>query len=451
VDEDFFWPILALHLGLAARAAHLRTPTSVAIAAITAAAALATWHAASFFLALEALVALGWLVWTGASPLAIRGAAAFPLALAAAAFAVPFLREAGAWSSIPVATAIGLWCAGRTHSAVRARAVGVAVTAAVVALGAWWSNAGAAYGHVAALFAAKIEHFGIRPATALGLDGDVRILWQGPFETPNFSYAAQALSIGSFLASAAAIWSWTREQRASRSTVLGVAALFALSLGAAWFAQRALVLPSMLAAPLAAWAAAHMRHGAWLLVGFVLVQGALCWSWAANYANPWYHAPVQRQAEIRWMVETVAQIVPREEAVAADFMSSTAILAHSGNPICFSPKWEAAEPRRRALEFLDTFHHRSPAEFRALLVERYQTQWLVVDRFTLQYLAHWSANLPADSFEPLPGTAAAALLSQDDAVLRSIPGYQLMARSPATIQLASGKSADFYRIYRLSP
>jgi hypothetical protein len=451
VDEDFFWPILALHLGLAARAARARTPGSVALAAVTAAAAFATWHAAGFFLALEALVALARLAWTGVSPLAVRGAAAFPLALAAAAFAVPFLREAGAWSSIPVATAVGLWCAGRARSAARARAIGFGFTAALVASGTVLSSAGAAYGHVMALLAAKVEHCGIRPPTAEGLDGDVRILWQGPFETPTISYAAQALSIGTLLAIVAASWSWTRTQRASRGTVLGVAALFALSLGAAWFAQRALVLPALLAAPLAAWAAARIRFGAWLLVGSVLVQGALCWSWAANYANPWYHAPVQRQAEIRWMVEAAARIVPQGEAIAADFMSSTAILAHSGNPICFSPKWEAAEPRRRALEFLDAFHHRSPAEFRALLVERYRTRWLVVDRFTLQYLAHWSANLPADSFEPLPGTAAAALLSQDDAALHSIPGYELMARSPSTIRLANGAPSDFYRIYHLAP
>lgn len=449
VDEDFFWPLFVLHLGLAARAARVRTPGSLALAAIAAGAALATWHAAGFFLALEAAVALGWLAWTGRSPLAPRGGAAMPLVLAITALAVPFLREVGAVFSFPVAAAAGLWLAARAREPRRARALGLGATAAIVALGAWLGGAAPAYGHVFALLAAKVAHFGIRPPTAIGLGPDVRVLWQGPFDTPTLAHAAQALSLAGALGLAAALWAFGARERASRPAVLALAALFALALGGAWFAERALVLPALLAPPLAAWAASRVRAGAWMLAGIALVQLALAASWAAHYANPWYHAPVQRQAEIRWMVDAVERVVPRGDAVAADFVSSTAILAHSGNPICFSPKWEAAEPRRRAAEFLDAFHHRSPAEFRALLVDRYRARWLVVDRFTLQYLAHWSAGLPADSFEPLPGTAAAALLAQDEAALRSIPGYELVARSPDTIRQSNGAPTDFYRVFRL--
>lgn len=450
VDEDYFWPLFALHLGLLARALRVRTANATVAAAIAAAAALAAWHAAGFFLALEAVVALGWLAWTGRSPLSIRGAVAFPLALAIAAVGVPFLREVHAVASIPVAVALGLWLAARATDPRAARAIGLAVPVLVVGIGAWTAGADGAYGHVIALLVAKIEHLGVRPPTANGLADDVRILWQGPFETPAWAQAAQALALGSALAIAAAIHAFGPRLRAARDPILALAALFALSLGAAWFAQRALVLPALLAPPLCAWAAARWGQGVWILAASVVVQLAIGANWAAHYSNPWYHAPLQRQPEIRWMVDAVGRVVPRGEAVAADFMSSTAILAHSGNPICFSPKWEAAEPRRRAIEFLDAFHHRSPAEFRALLVERYSVRWLVVDRFTLQYLAHWSANLPADSFDPLPGTAAAALLSQDDATLRSIPGYELVARSPATNRLANGAPADFYRIFRLS-
>ncbi len=449
VDEDFFWPLYALHLGLAARAARIRSTRSVALAAIAAAAALATWHAAGFFLALEAIVALGWLAWTGRSTLAIRGGAAFPIVLAAAAIAVPFLREVGAYLSFPVAAACGLWLAARTRDPRAARIVGLGATAAVAAIGFALAGGSGAYGHVFALFAAKIEHFGIRPATADGLGPDVRILWQGPFETPTLAHAALALSVAGLLGIAGALWACRAKERASRSAVLALAALFALSLCAAWFAERALVLPALLAAPLAAWAATRVRHGAWILAGCALLQLGLVAAWAAHYANPWYHAPVQRQDEVRWMVETVERVVPRGEAIAADFMSSTAILARSGNRIVFSPKWEAREPRRRAAEFIDAFHHLSPSEFRALLVDRYRVRWLVVDRFTLQYLAHWSANLPTNSFDPLPGTAAAALLARDDAALRSIPGYELVARSPDSIRLPSGAPTDFYRIFRL--
>jgi len=451
VDEDYFWPLYVLHLGLAARAARVRSTGAIVLAALAAAAALATWHAAGFFLALEAAVALGWLAWTGRSPLALTGGVAMPIALVGTALFVPFLREVGAVSSFPVAAALALWIASRARSPAAARTIGLGATALVVAVGAWIGHAGDAYGHVLALLAAKIDHLGIRPPTADGLSADVRILWQGPFATPTLAHAAQVLSVAGLLGVAGALWVSRAQEDASRSAVRALAALFALSLGAAWFAERALVLPALLSPPLAAWLATRVRHGAWMLGGCALIQIALTASWAANYANPWYHAPVQRQEEIRWMVATVERVVPRHEAVAADFMSSTAILAHSGNPIVFSPKWEAREPRRRAAEFLDAFHHLSPADFHALLVDRYRVHWLVVDRFTLQYLAHWSAGLAADSFEPLPGTAAAALLARDDAALRAIPGYALVARSPDTIRLASGASTDFYRVYQLTP
>ncbi len=441
VDEDWFWPLFALHLGLAARAARVRSTGSTIAAAIAAAAALATWHAAGFFLTLEAVVALGWLAWTGRSPLAVRGGFAVPVALAFAAVAIPFLREVGAVFSVPVATAVGLALAARAASPRSARAIGFVAVFAVLALGRWFADADGAYGHVFALLAAKVDHLGVRPPTSSGLAEDVRILWQGPFATPTLAHAASVLALGTALGIAAAGWAFSPRMRAERGPILTVAALFVSSLAASWFAERALVLPALLAPPIASWAAARVRFGAWILGGFTLAQLALGYMWAANYVNPWYHAPVQRQAEIRWMVETVERVVPHGEAVAADFMSSTAILARSGNPIAFSPKWEAAEPRRRAAEFLDAFHHRTPAEFRALIVERYRARWLVVDRHTLQYLAHWSADLPAGSFDPLPGTAAAALLSQDDAVLRSIPGYELVAR---------GAGSDYYRIFKLS-
>lgn len=458
VDEDAFWPLYALHLGLAARAAVVRTPGAVLAAALAAAAALATWHAAGFVLAIEAAVLLGALLVTGRSALAVRGGACVPIALVATSLAVPFLRASGAAASFPVAAAVGIWAASRARAPNAARAVGVLATALVLAVGAFAAGSASTYAHVYALFAAKIEHFGIRPATAAGLSPDVRVMWQGPFETPSLEHAVRALSIAGALGVAAAAWAIrsaridTRTSNARDAAVPRTcfAALFVAALAAAWFAERALVLPALIAPALAAWAATRVRHGAWILAGVAVAQIALTSSWLASYANPWYHAPVQRQAEIRWMVETVERVVPRDAAVAADFMSSTAILARSGNPIVFSPKWEAREPRRRAAEFIDAFHHRSPSEFRALIVDRYRARWLVIDRFTLQFLAHWSAGLPADSFDPLPGTAAAALLSQDDAALRSIPGYELVARSPATILQSNGKPTDFYRVYRLA-
>jgi len=458
VDEDAFWPLFALHLGLAARAVRVRSPTSLLFAGVSAAAALATWHAASFFLALEALVLFVGFAWKGTNPLAVHGGLLVAIPLVVAAIAVPFLRATDAVYALPVAVAVGLAVAGRLRVARVARAVGIGLTLTVVAIGV--SVAEGAHAHVFALLVAKIEHLGLRPPSAEGLTADVRLMWQGPFETPGFVHAASILSLAGVLGLAAAIRTLVR--RAANGTANGAGrgpergaeyaliALFAISLLAAWLAERALVLPALLAPALAAAASSRLRCGAWILGAAVCIQIALSGAWAANYSNPWYHAPIQRQTEIRWLLDAVAEHVPPDEAIAADFMSGPAILAKTGHAIVVSPKWEAREPRRRAAEFLDAFHHDSPEEFRRLLVDRYRVRWLVVDRFTLQYLARWSAGLPPDSFDPLPGTAAAALLAQDDAALRAIPGYELVARSPATIRMASGQPSDFYRLFRLA-
>jgi asparagine N-glycosylation enzyme membrane subunit Stt3 len=452
VDEDFCWPLLILHLGLAARAARVRTPLSVALAALALAGALATWHAAGLFASLEALVALGWLLATGRNPLAVRGGWLAPLILVAACLGVPFLRHVDAALSFPVAVAVALWLASRPAARRAPRTVALAATAALVGAGALLARSGGGQGelgHVLALLLSKLEHVGLKPGDPRGLAPEVRLMWQGPFETTDLATALAQLSIAGALGVAAAAFALRRREQPG---AVALCALFALSLGAAWLAVRALVLPALLAAALCAWAAAQLRRplGALALLAACAAQIALCAAWLAAYENPWYHAPVQRQAELRWLVAAVERHVPAGEAVAADFMTSTAILAHARRPICFQPKWESAEARRRAVELLDAFHHRSPAEFRRLIVERYRARWLVVDRFTLGYLARWSAGL-APGQAPQAGSAAAALLSGDDAELRAIEGYELVARSPASIRQSNGQPADFYRLYRLAP
>jgi len=74
VGEDWSMPLFVLHLGLAARAVRLPGRASALLAALALAGALATWHAASFFFALE-MLALGVWFWTrGRNPFAHAGA-----------------------------------------------------------------------------------------------------------------------------------------------------------------------------------------------------------------------------------------------------------------------------------------------------------------------------------------------------------------------------------------
>ena len=48
-----------------------------------------------------------------------------------------------------------------------------------------------------------------------------------------------------------------------------------------------------------------------------------------------------------------------------------------------------------------------------------------------------------------PGTAAELLLSQDETVLRSMPGYELVWRSPETTVDRRGVPTDSFRLFRL--
>ena len=51
--------------------------------------------------------------------------------------------------------------------------------------------------------------------------------------------------------------------------------------------------------------------------------------------------------------------------------------------------------------------------------------------------------------QPGPVRAQAVFLDQDDSVLRSVPGFELVFRSPPSIRQINGEPYDFFRLYRL--
>jgi hypothetical protein len=148
------------------------------------------------------------------------------------------------------------------------------------------------------------------------------------------------------------------------------------------------------------------------------------------------------------MIAAVREHVPPGEAVASDFMNSTAILTHTRRPILVQPKYELDASRRAAERFLLGFFHSDAAEFRRTLRDEGDCRYLLVDRFTLGFLSKYTAGL-AEGEQPTPLTAAAALLSQEDAALESLSGYELLWRSPDTILQRNGEPYDLYRLYRL--
>jgi hypothetical protein len=81
--------------------------------------------------------------------------------------------------------------------------------------------------------------------------------------------------------------------------------------------------------------------------------------------------------------------------------------------------------------------------------EEFRARHLLVDRFTLGYQSRYLAGLGAH--EPLPaGSAAEAFLDQDPARLASVPGFELLYRSPPDLVQSNGAPSDFFRLYRLT-
>ena len=459
MSEDFSLPWFALHLFLLARAARVRSPAAILLATIALGVAISTWHATSFLFALEVACAFAWFLRTGSNPLRARHAWIVPATLLAFGFAVPVLRHTAFALSLPMQMLLALLAA-----AVWPRRL--------VAVGAWLALAGAAwlgaripgsglgeYGHVFALVAAKVSHLGVLPADPGSLPIEARMMWQGPFATLSPATGLRLLGIG-LLAIAPALALALRAARRGREVdadgrIVLLAAFACVSIPVAWLVERTVLLPGFLLPAVAGWALARrpsVRPFLPLLaLAAVLAQGIAGVRYLSGRPLSWY-SPLQ-VAEIRALVEAIPARVPEGEAIAADFVNSTAILAHTGHGIVFQPKWETKRSRERAAEFLTTFFRGTPAAMRKLLRDRYDCRYVVFDRFTLGILqaSRYVAGIPAD-WSGLPlDSCAAVFLSQDEEALAGVPGYRLLYRSPPSIRQSDGSPADFFRLYELLP
>jgi hypothetical protein len=421
------------------------------------ACAVATWHAMPFLVVLEALAVAAWFARTGRNPFASRAGRAAACVLLAAALGVPILRATRFALSEPMLVVWALCAAGFAQRLGRARAtlVGLAtLLAGFAAYGALWAAGGGRgeYSHVLRLALAKLEHAGRLPDDPTRLPFEVRLMGQGPFATLDLgAWSEPALwGIGALLLAFAA-WTASLVRRPRGDPRVSVLALFALaSLPLAWLVGRTVVLPGLLAAPLAALAVVALvpRRASLALATLCALEAWVFAGFLREHRIGWYLPPV-RQAEIAQLVLALPRHVPEGEAVVADFVNSTAVLAHTGRPIVLQPKYEDRASRLRAERFFEAFYHGSPDALARLVRDGFEARYLLVDRFTLGYQARYLAGLAAGAPLP-PGSAAEAFLSQDARVLEGVPGFELLYRSPPELVQSNGAPSDFFRLYRLS-
>ena len=164
-----------------------------------------------------------------------------------------------------------------------------------------------------------------------------------------------------------------------------------------------------------------------------------------THAAVWYQPPA-RNVEIaklvRWL-EAHTEEVPVEEAIVADFINSTAVLAHTRHPIVLQPKYETREARRRAEEFGNTVIWGDLDDLRKYLA-RYRSRFLLIDRHLVWHAFSYPAGVPIGS-EPLESSAIRSFLSDDLEVLENLPGYCLLYRSEPASEYSN------FRLYEVEP
>lgn len=445
LGEDLAFPFFAAHLWLLARAARVRTAVAYLLAGLALTLAMMSWHATSFFVAMEAAVLLAWTLRSGANPLAERRAWLVLVPLALGCLVEPMLRGKLQLLSLPVQVAGALlalaWVERRRARAGRPPLAPLARAAA--ALGLLAAAAGGSvlvsralggglgdYSHVFALIAAKLRHLGVRPADPGLLSFEVRILWQGPFDTIGGAALVRNLGaglVGGLVLVALAFPAWLRGRGRTPDAVLALAV--AVTLLATWLIQRTVILAAAVLPVASAVAAARLLVRRPRLAA-PLTAALLCLPALAPFrafrermplTNAWYNPDHVR--ELRQLVGAVREHVPEGEPVAADEVNSTAILAHTGRPILVQPKYEWSASRARLEEFRRVATLGTPEELAGWLRE-HRTRYLVVDWRTL-WTSRYQVGIPDSVNGMQPRTALAQVF--DDP--RRLVGFRLLWRS----------------------
>jgi len=337
--------------------------------------ALASWHFAGFHLA-ALFLALAWTGWRrrGDAPdlARLRGATA---ALVACACAVGLvcapLRETGFCLSPVMILGYGLLLA----LLFPARAVPIALgTAAALGLSVRLAGSGSAYGHVYGLLWEKLRHGLVEPADPALLSPEARLLWVGPFKSPQPGFALFAfLPLAGIILPrlAAALFGRGGQPPEKNGGPLAPALVDALLLlylaGTALVARLTPVLAFLLCASACRLPQRWLR-AAWLpllFFGLAAMEGAKSLAPASRF-NPFlrlsaaWTGPERRPvgafsdelALIRWLRKNGGPDRP----VLANYGISASLLTYAGSPILLQPKFEAPGIRAKTREFLQALY-----------------------------------------------------------------------------------------------
>jgi len=436
--EDLSLPLFAIHLWLLARAARMRTPVSFALAGFSLVLTLATWHAMSMIVLIEAVCFFAWFLRTGRSPLAVPGAWIFVAILSIGACLVPALSAKLYVLSPAMQIAVALLVAGAfersSESAPLVRvAVGLGAWVGCVLLSLALSHAIGVglndYRHVFELVEAKLRFLGERPEDPTLLPFGARIMWQGPMVTGSLESLLDKLLVPLLLLPFA-VPRTVRTALAGRGDVrVAVLVVFSIlcvvcTLGV-W---RMRVVLGLAAPVVGSVCLRRLRPVPAVAVGLLLVF-VQAWSFYGHISRfdpSWYDPP--NRTSLAQTVEWIRENLPADGAVVSDILNSTAILAHTRHPIVLQPKYETSRSRDRIQVFVEALYRESPESFARFLQEEFEASYLLVDVRRLRRWRYHAGVPPSVRGEPA-GSAAQSLLHWRPGVYRKVPGFRLLYES----------------------
>jgi hypothetical protein len=279
-----------------------------------------------------------------------------------------------------------------------------------------------------------------------------RLLWQGIFATGSLFLLAKHLGVLALLAPIALLGqlkSWWRGREASgdaRAAVMvalgGVALVLAL-LVERLIAFAALLLPVV--AVLFLTSGFARRGRAWWVSGTLIAQLLVARVAFDRMAlEYWYHPLLVQQ--LAGTIRYIQHNLDPTGSVAADFVTSSAVLAHTEHAVVLQPKYETARSRARIERFVVGLYHESPEAFARILRSEFRARYLLIDAPFLRG-CRYEAGLRNDS-GPLSGESAAYwLLNNTRSRYGWIPGYRLLYESRI---FKARTRAPRYRLYELA-
>ena len=354
-----------------------------AAAGVLLAVALASWHFSRFHLT-ALFLALSWTAWRRRhieqDIVRLRGCVAMLLAFAfAAGWLCAPLRHTAFILSPAMVLGYGLFL---TLARLPRRALFAALAAILaLALGSWHSGDLSAYGHVYGLLWAKLRHGLSLPSDPAQLSAEARLLWMGPFQSPDLGFLLFAFVplAAIFLPRSASSLFGKRDQApapddASRAAAPAdlIDALLVIYLAGAILILRLTPFLAFLLCAAAVRLPRRWLRGIWLS-GLVFLLAALegaktllptspfnpflrlsaAWTGTNSHTGVTYPNLLDL---IRWLRIHGGPDRP----VLANFGLSASLLTYAGSPIVLQPKFEAPGIRAKTLRFLQSLYSGEP-------------------------------------------------------------------------------------------